>query len=221
MADINTYVDKIFFINMDKDTDRYNDLMKQFEKHGITNYEKISGIVVDDIRGYCMFGPYNNCDKEKYIRGSAGCLQAHRRAIQLAKERGYKRILILEDDIELADNFNEKFNDFAKRIDGDISYWNIIYLGLCSWQRVITNTKFNDYLTRIKGGGTCAFGYIVNSNIYDFILANIDYVKCEIDLLYNNFNIRELTQTYKLNDEIIKHIHGNESNISVVISNNT
>lgn len=214
--DINSYVDKIFFINMDKDVDRRNDILAQFQKHNITNYERISGVIIDDnTPKHCLFGPYNNAPPEKYYNGSVGCLLAHRKAIQMAKDRGYKKILILEDDIVIDDDFNKKFNKYISNFNDDVKYWNILYLGLCSWNTTITNTSFNDYLIRINGGGTCAFSYLVNSNIYDYLLANIDYVKCEIDLLYNNLNMQNCIHTYKLKEELVKHIHDNDSNIRI------
>ena len=40
--DINNYVDRIFYINMDKDVERNENIIKQFKKHDIWNYERIS-----------------------------------------------------------------------------------------------------------------------------------------------------------------------------------
>lgn len=92
MININTYVDKIFFINMDKDTERLNALLEQFKKHNITNYERVSGMVVSDTEGYELMGPFDNkCDPEKYKIGSIGCLLTHKKIIEMAKTRGYKK----------------------------------------------------------------------------------------------------------------------------------
>ena len=59
---INTYVDKIFYINMDKDIERNKDILNQFKKFNITNYERIPGVVVsyEEAKKYDLFGPYGH-----------------------------------------------------------------------------------------------------------------------------------------------------------------
>ena len=216
MYNINTFVDKIFFINLDKDIDRYNYIIDSFQKHNITNYEKISGVLVnrEDTINWKFMGPFNKkLDPEKYRIGSLGCLLAHQKTILLAKKRGYKKILILEDDILFPNNFNELFNDFitAFRKTG-ITYWNILYLGLCNWRDTSANKYLSDDIIKIKGGGYCAHAYIINSNIFDYILENIDYSKMEIDLLYNSLNIQCAIRSYTYKERVIKHKHNNNSN---------
>jgi hypothetical protein len=43
-------------------------------------------------------------------KGQAGCVLSHRKVISLAKERGYKNILVIEDDNVFGKNFNELFD---------------------------------------------------------------------------------------------------------------
>ena len=244
---INKYVDRIFYINMDKDIDRNKNMLEQFAKHGITNYERFSGICVslEEANKYNLFGPFphtesfckkNNIDDcdichqknngmiddeqmkghakcindancnicTKYKIGSVGCLLSHKKIIEIAKERQYGKILILEDDVIFDEKFNELFSNRIRDIEG--YNWNILYLGLGQYKHIITNKFVNDSksLIKINGGGTGAFGYIINSNIYNYILINIDYCKIEIDLLYNNLNMKNITQSYKFPENLIK-----------------
>lgn len=88
-----------------------------------------------------------------------------------------------------------------------------MYLALNNWRHIITNTTYNDLLIKVNGGGTGTFGYMINSNIYDYLLGNIDYIKCEIDLIYNNLNMRHYIHSYKFIEDIITHNDNLESNI--------
>lgn len=208
--DINTYVDKIFFINMDKDTDRLADVLQQFEKHGITNYERIPGIEVDieEANKFRFLGPYGGADRDKYYKKSAGCMLSHKKAIEMSKERGYKRVLIMEDDFKIVDNFAEKFSQVMTRFTEDAIPWNLLWLGLCRWQNVTTNKPINDYLMKIVGGGCCTFAYIINANFYDLVLANIDWMKVEYDIMFNSMTQQlKHAEVLKLSDELVIHVH--------------
>ena len=44
IMDINTYFDKIFIINLDKRTDRWNTIVENLKQNNIYNYERISAI---------------------------------------------------------------------------------------------------------------------------------------------------------------------------------
>jgi hypothetical protein len=46
--------------------------------------------------------------------------------IDIARQRGYEAILILEDDVEFAPEFNNKFNEWIKNVPED---WDMLYLG--------------------------------------------------------------------------------------------
>ena len=86
---IHDFVDKIFIINLEHRTDRWSSISNQLERLNIKNYERFPGYI------------YNNKDVVKYVSGNIGCLISHFLVNKLSIERGYKRILILEDDCKL------------------------------------------------------------------------------------------------------------------------
>ena len=46
---IDTYFDKVFYLNLDKDVDRNENMLQQFKKHDINNFERVSGVVFNEI----------------------------------------------------------------------------------------------------------------------------------------------------------------------------
>ena len=75
------YFDNIYCINLDSRKDRWQTCLDEFNKVGLTNQvERFSGI--------------------KLSPGQAGCTKSHYELIKLAKSRGEKTILVLEDDFQ-------------------------------------------------------------------------------------------------------------------------
>jgi len=119
---INTYFDKIFYINLDKDVDRNEHILFQLAKFNITNIERVSGVVYHDVPDESLWRNFNIKEK-RYVLSSLGCRDSHLSIIKIAKERGYKRILILEDDIV----FLQDPNELLRRNEAIINDWDMLY----------------------------------------------------------------------------------------------
>lgn len=94
-----------------------------------------------------------------------GIAEAHLNCIRLAKEKGWDKVLIMEDDLYIP--AKEKARNYVseafKKVPDD---WDIILGGV---YYVRNQVKANNYWTRI--GEFCALHfYIVNSSCYDKIL---------------------------------------------------
>lgn len=76
---IHDYVDGVLYINLDKRTDRRQEMEAQCEVYGIS-CERLPAIA--------------------HSFGIVGCTKSHRAAYQLAKDRGYNNVLIFEDDFQ-------------------------------------------------------------------------------------------------------------------------
>lgn len=107
------HFDAAFCINLDKRKDKWKASQKEFDKIGI-DVERVSGI-----DGF-LEPPAN-------IRpGEVGCLKSHLKVFKIAKERGLKSFLMLEDDVEFVDDFNNKFNE----IEPHIPTYEMLYFGV-------------------------------------------------------------------------------------------
>lgn len=137
-------LDKIFYINLDKRTDRREEIEKELQKYNLyDNAERFPAIHTPE-------------------QGILGCTMSHLATIKLAKERNYKQVLIVEDDfyfiIPKEEFENELITFFESKIPFDacmISY-NII-------QSVPTEYPF---LQKIIEAQT-ASGYIIHQSLYD------------------------------------------------------
>lgn len=199
--------DRIIVINLDTRPDRWNRIKQMFDKYGITNYERFSAIAPDleKMRADPVWGiscraantkyaQKHKCPIDKYTRGALGCKMSHYHVILLAKERGYRNILILEDDAILN-------NDFAGYLKISLqnlpSSWHMLYLG---GSAITTDTQLgiDDALgktltvEKISTGVVrrilkATHAYAVNSTFFDRLLEGIKSTPIlEIDRYYAN-----------------------------------
>jgi GR25 family glycosyltransferase involved in LPS biosynthesis len=122
--DVNTYFDKIFYINLKKDVNRNNNLLAQFNKFGITNFERVEAISYAEVPDKNLWRNFNKSD-DKYILGQLGCKASHLEVVKIAKERSYKKILIFEDDIQILENPSQLLS-INENILND---WDFFYFG--------------------------------------------------------------------------------------------
>ena len=91
-------LDAIIYINLEARNDRKDLVLKELEKLNtdMSKVYKVSGVYM----------PKN---------GHKGCIQSHILALNMIKLNQWNRVLILEDDAILDNNFLDKFNIFSCR----------------------------------------------------------------------------------------------------------
>ncbi len=103
---INDYFSKVILINLDRREDRLEKISTQLDNLGIT-FERFSAID----------------GKELGINPIAAGTMSHQKVLEANPE---SRILVLEDDAEFVDGFNEKFAEAIQHLPSDT---DIFYLG--------------------------------------------------------------------------------------------
>lgn len=121
---IDDFFDKIFYINLDKDTRRNENIINEFKKYNITNYERIPGVVFEEVPDNFYWRNFNKVS-EKYILGGMGCRASHKLAIDIAIKRNYQKILIFEDDIYFTEDPNKVLNNNLNHLNK----WDMLYFG--------------------------------------------------------------------------------------------
>jgi len=166
---INECFDKVYYLNLAKDTDRNQHILDQFAKFNIINFERIEGIVYDSIPDPYLWRNFNK-DKltEKYIIGSVGCRTTHIKAIKKAKEDGHKKVLIFEDDIKFLSNPNNLLQRNEIQLNKN---WDMLYFG---------GMIEHHFRGQIVGG----YAYAVKETLFDEIIYMAEASGMEIDNFY-------------------------------------
>ena len=138
MSILSKYFDKIYCINLNRRPDRWFNVTKEFVRVGfdeIERFEATDGETMD----LTEFG------KLKMTRGHFGIIDTQFRIIKEAKEKGYKNILILEDDVY----FSEEIGNLISYMDLVPNDWDMLYFG-GSHNHGLPPTKINDKNNKIK-----------------------------------------------------------------------
>jgi GR25 family glycosyltransferase involved in LPS biosynthesis len=126
-------------------------------------------------------------------KGVAGCALSHRKVIELAKERGYKSFLVIEDDTVFDENFRN-LDFYMKQIPKN---WDMIYFGgnhLGGLKPVDVNVaKCIHTLTT-----NC---YAMKSTLYDIVLGaipgDVSDLEMPVDVLYTSIQKRYNCYAFK------------------------
>lgn len=165
---INLFFDKIFYINLDKDTDRDAKMVEQFKRYDMSNFERISGTIVEVVPDVSYWRNFNQ-DKinEKYVLGGLGCRNSHWKIMKTALERGYNKILILEDDVVFTKDPHQVLKDNMSKLDD----WDMLYFG---------GTEEDNFRGQIVG----AYAYGLNRKLIEEIYYMLPTSGMEVDNFY-------------------------------------
>jgi GR25 family glycosyltransferase involved in LPS biosynthesis len=157
MSYVNTIIDQVFIINMDKDTERLQKITEKLRLQNIS-FERIPGIHGRDIDYSEHLTPLCNKTCPNSVKG---CALSHRKIWEIAHERGYNNIIILEDDSDIPENLSMKLQ---KIWDKRPPNYDIITMGAMFFGREkdnpseyiqsLTNVKpieYNDSFIELKG----------------------------------------------------------------------
>lgn len=197
-------INKVFVVNLERRTDRLN----YFNNHVLTKsyilqkqcvrYDAIDGSKLEEETIYKYLTPYG---KQKLLQKLRGGLYPTPGAVGLALSYKYileanidNNILLLEDDIDIVDNFDDQLIDSLQYLPDD---WDILYLGWCessNLKRVPVNTHIYFMTGQING----THAWLINKNAIHKVLKlfPMNYI---IDTeLYMAKNIIKYSTTKKL-----------------------
>lgn len=172
LIDLNTYFDKIYLINLDRDVEKLEKTSEKLKRYNI-KYERfpaIDGSVLIHSLNY-----ENHNIENQYKANILACRLSHLEIIKQAKKNKYKKILILEDDIKFCENF-EIYLQHLRNIDD----WKLLYLGAS--QHLWKDIKYIDNFYYC-GYTVGAFAYGIDSSLYDIIL---EYSERHINMPIDN-----------------------------------
>jgi GR25 family glycosyltransferase involved in LPS biosynthesis len=125
---------------------------------------------------------------EKFQPGEVGCIMSHINAIKLAKENEWEYVIIFEDDITIAEDFNKRVKILFKLLPLD---WEHIYLS--------GTPKFNEYFFNkfpqvISSPWTdCLHTYMVKNTAYNKIIDKLEKMETTADDMILDLIFRKKT----------------------------
>lgn len=179
-------LDRIFIINLKHRIDRREHTLSEMKKQNITNYEFFDAIrptteeVNDWNPTYChhVIKHVSSNKFDNYRMGCLGCLKSHLGVIKLALERGYKKILILEDDTEFIQPFSNFYKFCNPLKDFDMLYLSGShmkpYKGLPEMKHIVKVTETNT-----------TGSYCIGERAMRFFVTNIIGYSREVDTFYS------------------------------------
>jgi GR25 family glycosyltransferase involved in LPS biosynthesis len=187
------FIDKIIVINLDRAKERKTQLVESFNRVGVNSNDVLFLSAFD--------GEYLNNSFERTIlgesmgrtfaKGEICCTLSHIAAIKIAKTLGYKNILVLEDDIELCD-------DFLSRIDGIENQlpenWDQIYVGaiVSGLSNKISENIYNIKTDSMMG----THSYLLNCSAYDLVSNKLLEFNTSTDGEFNILHTNKMLNTF-------------------------
>lgn len=185
---INSVFDHIYMVNMRKETKKrivggahlkengidfvLHEAVNGYEGAAAKKYQEYSARKLGEFSRFKKFQDLEIKRGKPFIEsaGAVGYIYTYLNILRQAKNAGYKRILILEDDIILCKDFHRKFSDFYKSINAD---WKILQLGASQygWGSVDCDKAIEDGYYHPRRLDTCgSFAIAIDCSIYDELI---------------------------------------------------
>jgi len=140
-------IDHTYCINLERRKDRRARVQDEFDANGIENVEFFNGT---DGK---LYAP----DDIRITKSEWGCSDSHIRIWRDMIEKGYKTVLVFEDDVRILPGFNERLNSIINELK-NFESWDYINLGPLAWRD--RGSKVSCNLTRGSAWG--AHCYLVS-----------------------------------------------------------
>lgn len=174
-------VPKIFVINLKHRTDRLASINAELDRFGLLDKSEI-------VEGVIVHGP-------RY--GNAGVALAHKKCVELAKERGYETVIVLEDDCKFLvprDQFISELNEFIKAEEE--SAWSGLWFG-SFYTAYHGSAKYAKPISYMHDTGT-----LLHKRSYDAYIKFCDHCANKyIETGEERYNLDAFLHQLNLNDE--------------------
>lgn len=166
-GEINELFDNIYCINLKHREDRWENCQNQFNKFDmvVERFDAINGKEVEPN------------GKNGLLPGEIGVIRSNYNVIKDAKEKGYKQIVIFEDDVELDPEFGNKFIEYYNSTPTD---WTFLYMG---GNHVGGLTPINNKIAKIQHS-YAIHAICVKEELFDHILVMLEREREAVDVTY-------------------------------------
>jgi len=153
----------IYVINLKKDVKRWNEIVLEFNKAGITEYNRIDAIYGKDLNDDEIKDNTTMMCRYTCTYPMIGIGMSHLKTWEKFLETGQERALIFEDDVELVPNFKE---ELLLRLNTIPNNADLIYLGCQLSNYENTQTSLTVKLMKLLIGDKEKHFEKINSGVY-------------------------------------------------------
>lgn len=152
--------------------------LKQLTNHDIT------ALYIDAIDGSTLDLPKMiSSDGTPISNGDIGCVLSHLKLVKMARQSGIPNYLVLEDDVEFAPDFNDRFSEAIGELPAD---WDMLYLGGSHMEEPVPVTQ---HIARISNTFTThAIG--IRHTVYDDLIAVWEKQNEKVDISLSSLHRR-------------------------------
>lgn len=179
------YFDNVYLINLKSRPDRLANAALECKKINLP-FERFDA--VDGKKANLVAKPYWGWDPNYWNPGAAGLVLTTYQIIDDAIKKGYRRILILEDDVEFAPNINRVVDENFRLVPED---WQMLQLGS---QHCIEPEMITKHISKIKYA-FCLHCYAVNRNVFEYYKYILSAMEKQLDL-YTAEDVQPLGKCY-------------------------
>jgi hypothetical protein len=158
--------DGILCLNLDSATDRWRDAARRHARLGIAErVERFPAVATPD-------NPHR------------GIAASFRNMVAEAKRRGWRHVLVLEDDAVFLDDARVVMRSVAAELDDHD--WDLCYLGACVWSQQFPQLGDSTVL-QACGPVTCTHAIAFHRRAYDRLLSAIPVEAAELDRFLRDY----------------------------------
>jgi GR25 family glycosyltransferase involved in LPS biosynthesis len=200
------FFDKIYCINLDHRTDRWESAQNEFDKLGIADrVKRISAVNREDVKA--KYGD-KVCNLNNPKLGQLAVTESSRKCIDDAVKRGAKNCLTFQDDVCFRNYDADFFREALNELPDD---WETLFLGYECWKRRQLKQIHSERLLRIEKFWM-AQAVANNTRVFDILYSDWDKIPNppkyrggnheELLWDYNNYGLRyEKRFAFQLDNE--------------------
>lgn len=204
---------KTYILNLDRRPDRWENFKKNSKCIDYLNYERFSAIDGSKLKSTVQLQRIFDGNDYNMMVGAVGCAMSYFKMFTELISSDYDAYLMLEDDIELASNFDIKFYSICKQLKN--LEWDITFIGHHNRKLNIENTdifhieKYDIYKSFLNSlGGT--IGFMITKEgarkFLDFINENslVNCIDTALQKSANDLNVYYVVPNL-VNSECVRH----------------
>lgn len=204
IAPLNEFFDKVYVINLAKDKVRLANFKLEAVRTGVVA-TRVAAISGKDKRVI-----FNGTEHEGWNKNAAALAFTTLKLIKNAKEKGYKRIFIFEDDSYMTHcNFQSIFRkaqkSLFKRTKGN---WDFLHFNSFDEHP----SEWVGACLKKLGGAWCCQAYGINEDVYDAYIEKLEKFDKPIDQMTMELH-RDRSKSYVTHPHIVYHMTNRPSSL--------